>query len=624
MVKMKKGFWKKTGCILISASIILTGWTFFGSTVSEAEYDSGNYFTDGGTITSETLAEYQSELSFVSSAGDLTVATSGLAGYSNLGTVLVNGNLSLGEYAFSGDTALTSVVCDTMSGASASSFSGCSSINISISSGTSGGYHTDSVGALYNGTTLIYVPASVGESYTVVSGTTAIAAGAFNDSQVTSLYFENGDADNIGSFGTQSGWPSDEMVCYCYGGSTEESASAVATFFTTTCENAGANKVQYDSGTSGGDSGGDSSGDDGSGDDGSGGDSSGGDSSGDDSSGGDSSGGDSSGGDTTTSYTVTVTEEFYDASGNKTSSANSSLSGTYASGASITAKSYSGYTLTSGNSPYTVTGDASITFTYKVSSGSSSSSSTKYTVTVYDEFYKSDLNTMIKRTTRSTNTYTEGSAYSFSPVTYAGYAHWGGRNESGTVTGNINVYFFYKETGKGGAGAGTTKSDINSSLPNKYQVTEGANQTVAQTNGPVKIVCNGELEKLTGIFVDGVRIDGSRYTLESGSTILTFTAGFIKLFSPGSHVIRFEYVDGYAETNLNVTESKTTTTVTYKVSSDGSISSGHTKDATPTTADGFDSKYLLCLAIFLMGAGAILFSKQKKLEALLADEREEY
>mgnify|MGYP006988835893 CR=1 FL=1 len=613
MVKMKKGFWKKTGCILISASIILTGWTFFGSTVSEAEYDSGNYFTDGGTITSETLAEYQSELSFVSSAGDLTVATSGLAGYSNLGTVLVNGNLSLGEYAFSGDTALTSVVCDTMSGASASSFSGCSSINISISSGTSGGYHTDGVGALYNGTTLIYVPASVGESYTVVSGTTAIAAGAFNDSQVTSLYFENGDADKIGSFGTQSGWPSDEMVCYCYGGSTEESASAVATFFTTTCENAGANKVQYDSGTSGGDS--DTSGD-GSGDDGSGG----------DSSGDDSSGGDSSGGDTTTTYTVTVTEEFYDASGNKTATENSSLSDTYASGASITAKSYSGYTLTSGNSPYTVTGDASIIFAYKVSSsgGGSVTPPKKYTVTVYDEFYKSDLNTMIKRTTRSTNTYTEGSAYSFSPVTYAGYAHWGGRNESGTVTGNINVYFFYKETGKGSGAAGTTKSDINSSLPNKYQVTEGANQTVAQTNGPVKIVCNGELEKLTGIFVDGVRIDGSRYTLESGSTILTFTAGFIKLFSPGSHVIRFEYVDGYAETNLNVTESKTTTTVTYKVSSDGSISSGHTKDATPTTADGFDSKYLLCLAIFLMGAGAILFSKQKKLEALLADEREEY
>ena len=39
MVKVKKGFLKKTGCILISASIILTGVTFFGSSVSEADLD---------------------------------------------------------------------------------------------------------------------------------------------------------------------------------------------------------------------------------------------------------------------------------------------------------------------------------------------------------------------------------------------------------------------------------------------------------------------------------------------------------------------------------------------------------------------------------------------------------
>ena len=60
------------------------------------------------------------------------------------------------------------------------------------------------------------------------------------------------------------------------------------------------------------------------------------------------------------------------------------------------------------------------------------------------------------------------------------------------------------------------------------------------------------------------------------------------MFTVGNHLIRFEYVDGYAETGLKVTDGKTTTTVTYKVSSDGSISAGHTKDTTPKTADGFD------------------------------------
>ena len=37
---VKKGFLKKTGCILISASIILGGWTFAGSSTSGAEPDS--------------------------------------------------------------------------------------------------------------------------------------------------------------------------------------------------------------------------------------------------------------------------------------------------------------------------------------------------------------------------------------------------------------------------------------------------------------------------------------------------------------------------------------------------------------------------------------------------------
>ena len=95
------------------------------------------------------------------------------------------------------------------------------------------------------------------------------------------------------------------------------------------------------------------------------------------------------------------------------------------------------------------------------------------------------------------------------------------------------------------------------------------------------------------------------------------------MFTVGNHLIRFEYVDGYAETGLKVTDGKTTTTVTYKVSSDGSISAGHTKDTTPKTADGFDNKYLLCIAIFLLGAGAILFGNQRKLEAILAKENDD-
>ncbi len=650
MVKMKKGFWKKTGCILVSASIILTGWTFMGSSISEADYNSGTYNTDGGTISDGTLDKHVSELRYVNSTGNLIVDDYALDNYEAIETVYVEGDLSVGEYAFSGDSELRSVICTTMSDVSANSFYGCTKVKFAISS-NSGGCYTDDKGALYKGTTLVYVPASVGSTYTVKSGTTAIAEGAFNNSVVKTLYFYNGDADAIeeGNFGSQTGWPKSGTVCYAYG-STATSAAEVTKFFTTGCENAGSVYIYYQESESdddvttytvtvtevAADSGFESktitysnqkagtiisptarsgytcnetytvttssnqtvtftytvsSSDD-----------------------------------DTTNYPVTVTEEFYDNAGTTLVSSNAStLSGSYAAGTVITPVAYDGYTVF-GTDSYTVTSDSSqtIAFKYKANGGGSSSTTT-YTVTVYDEFYKGDLNHMTSSKIRSVNKYTAGSTYSFSHATYSGYSAYGGRDQSGTVTGNMSAYFFYLENGSSSSSTttNTTTNETNSSLKNIYQITAGANQTVTANGGPVSITCNGELNKLTGIFLNQKRVDGSRYTLASGSTVLTFTDGFMKLFKKGDYVVRFEYTDGYAETGLKVVDSKTTTTVTYKVSSDGSISAGHTKDATPKTADGFDNRYLLCMAFFLLGAGAILFSKQKRLEAILAGERDE-
>ncbi|MCF0131247.1 MAG: leucine-rich repeat protein [Pseudobutyrivibrio sp.] len=54
------------------------------------------------------------------------------------------------------------------------------------------------------------------------------------------------------------------------------------------------------------------------------------------------------------------------------------------------------------------------------------------------------------------------------------------------------------------------------------------------------------------------------------------------------------------------------TTVTYKIAPDGTVIKGHAKDNTPKTADGFDERYLLCLAVFLCGVGVLIISKNKK------------
>lgn len=314
----------------------------------------------------------------------------------------------------------------------------------------------------------------------------------------------------------------------------------------------------------------------------------------------------------TTTYTVTIKGNFYENDGTTYIGERTITSYTQAAGKVISAPTVDGYTAF-GTTTYTVTASNSqtATFTYKKTTASSSSTK-KFKVTVYDVFYDQTMTKKIETKTRQTDTYSQGDTFSYDPKTYSGYEYVSAENQSGTVNADRTVTFKYKAT----TASGKTTSN------SKYSVTAGANQKVPSNVGTVTITCDGPLDKIVAIKVDGVALAQNQFTVESGSTILTLTASYVSSLSAGDHVVRFDYTDGWAETLLTIT-GKTTTTVTYKVSSDGSISSGHTKDTTPTTADGFDSRYLLCLAIFLLGAGTILFSNQKKLEAILAGDRDD-
>ena len=46
----------------------------------------------------------------------------------------------------------------------------------------------------------------------------------------------------------------------------------------------------------------------------------------------------------------------------------------------------------------------------------------------------------------------------------------------------------------------------------------------------------------------------------------------------------------------------------------GTAGGAHVKDSTPTTADGIDPRYFLCLAVFAGGVGVILYSRFNKLK----------
>jgi len=708
MVKKNKGLLKKIGCILISASILLTGWTFFGSSISIADGDTTivDEVLNEDPDTTEEDVEEVAEPDETEESEDVAVSSEETTEEATDETTTTFSTDSLELYSLPA-----------------------AALGASLASTNADGTYTDDDGAIYNNsskTELISVPDGV-TSFTVPSSVTVVDDNALSNSDVTTLIFANG--NNLTSFGSQSSWyatgttidltgsdedsyavtyfrsmmesllssgvliqvifdsseendttsytitydyillnadgstlttiegvstesvaagemPSgiaDTVTSYTYNGITfdrvtaEDPTLAAATASTTypytfqssdtvyaitinyqlndstgkTVKTVTADTLVYASGdtptysapstytydstdyklttsptfttvtadatytyvytaSSGGNS------------------------------------------DDTPTYTVTIKGNFYENDGTTYIGERTITSYTQEAGKVITAPTVDGYTAF-GTTTYTVTASNSqtATFTYKKTTASSSSTK-KFKVTVYDVFYDQTMTKKIETKTRQTDTYSQGDTFSYDPKTYSGYEYVSAENQSGTVNADRTVTFKYKAT----TASGKTTSN------SKYSVTAGANQKVPSNVGTVKITCDGPLDKIVAIKVDGVALAQNQFTVESGSTILTLTASYVSSLSTGDHVVRFEYTDGWAETLLTIT-GKTTTTVTYKVSSDGSISSGHTKDTTPTTADGFDSRYLLCLAIFLLGAGTILFSKQKKLEAILAGERDD-
>lgn len=79
------------------------------------------------------------------------------------------------------------------------------------------------------------------------------------------------------------------------------------------------------------------------------------------------------------------------------------------------------------------------------------------------------------------------------------------------------------------------------------------------------IKCTGALDDFESVQVDGVLVDPGNYTLESGSTILTFTAKYLNTLSVGKHTVTMNYTYGSVNTDL---------TVHAQISSGGSSSGG--------------------------------------------------
>ena len=84
-----------------------------------------------------------------------------------------------------------------------------------------------------------------------------------------------------------------------------------------------------------------------------------------------------------------------------------------------------------------------------------------------------------------------------------------------------------------------------------YTILEGDNQTY-QNGKDLTIKADGDLADLVMLKVDGVELDSSNYTLESGSTIATLSSSYLSTLSGGSHTLTFVYNDGTVDATFNI------------------------------------------------------------------------
>lgn len=70
----------------------------------------------------------------------------------------------------------------------------------------------------------------------------------------------------------------------------------------------------------------------------------------------------------------------------------------------------------------------------------------------------------------------------------------------------------------------------------------------------VVIHCSGALEDFISVSVDGRIVNDSNYTLEEGSTILTFKSTYLETLNPGEHNVTLRYTIGSVDTVLTVLE----------------------------------------------------------------------
>ena len=145
-----------------------------------------------------------------------------------------------------------------------------------------------------------------------------------------------------------------------------------------------------------------------------------------------------------------------------------------------------------------------------------------------------------------------------------------------TRDGQRPVYRFHDGVKSGALTIGSIACDYkDTEVPVAYPILEGADQTIVQNaGGAVSIRVNADIHKFVSVAVDGNTVDGTNYKVTEGSTIVTFTSGYLSALSVGTHTVVINFIDGAAATSLTLSKA-----------SDGSKPDGDNNTGTTPDAD---------------------------------------
>ena len=137
------------------------------------------------------------------------------------------------------------------------------------------------------------------------------------------------------------------------------------------------------------------------------------------------------------------------------------------------------------------------------------------------------------------------------------------------------------------------------------------------TNGKDKQVVihsTGAVSELTGVYVDGTKVDMSGYTVaegDDGSTIITFNQTYLDALSIGEHKITLSYTAGDADVTLTVKKENSQSGKTEKpVKTDNDSNKG--KKVSPKTGDQSPIDMYILLMVIAAGVMGTVCVKRKE------------